>query len=183
MRWIKYRSFLLAGLFCLFSCDLDMPEEVYDNPLDLDINAAQGINLPALIFNPSEVTTTSGSNVTIQVFALEVNEVAGVHIQVQYSKNKLSVNSVSPGEFLQEGAQDPIFWYDNDAISGLLDIYCTYLGDDTNVSGTGPVAYIIFAATAPGQGFLEYTSECELVDKDDVKIQLNGLGQGVVNAQ
>ena len=183
MRWIKYRSFLLAGLFCLFSCDLDMPEEVYDNPLDLDINAAQGINLPALIFNPSEVTTTSGSNVTIQVFALEVNEVAGVHIQVQYSKNKLSVSSVSPGEFLQEGAQDPIFWYDNDAISGLLDIYCTYLGDDTNVSGTGPVAYIIFAATAPGQGFLEYTSECELVDKDDVKIQLNGLGQGVVNAQ
>ena len=183
MRWIKYRSFLLAGLFCLFSCDLDMPEEVYDNPLDLDINAAQGINLPALIFNPSVTNTTSGSNVTIQVFALEVNEVAGVHIQVQYSKNKLSVNSVSPGEFLQEGAQDPIFWYDNDAISGLLDIYCTYLGDDTNVSGTGPVAYIIFAATAPGQGFLEYTSECELVDKDDVKIQLNGLGQGVVNAQ
>ena len=183
MRWIKYRSFLLAGLFCLFSCDLDMPEEVYDNPLDLDINAAQGITPPALIFNPSVTNTTSGSNVTIQVFALEVNEVAGVHIQVQYSKNKLSVNSVSPGEFLQEGAQDPIFWYDNDAISGLLDIYCTYLGDDTNVSGTGPVAYIIFAATAPGQGFLEYTSECELVDKDDVEIQLNGLGQGVVNAQ
>ena len=183
MRWIRYRSILPVALFCLFSCDLDMPEEVYDNPLDLDINAAQGINLPALIFNPSEVTTTSGSNVTIQVFALEVNEVAGVHIQVQYSKNKLSVSSVSPGEFLQEGAQDPIFWYDNDAISGLLDIYCTYLGDDTNVSGTGPVAYIIFAATAPGQGFLEYTSECELVDKDDVEIQLNGLGQGVVNAQ
>ena len=183
MRWIKYRSFLLVGLFCLFSCDLDMPEEVYDNPLDLDINLTQGISPPALIFNPSVTNTTSGSNVTIQVFALEVNEVAGVHIQVQYSKNKLSVSSVSPGEFLQEGAQDPIFWYDNDAISGLLDIYCTYLGDDTNVSGTGPVAYIIFAATAPGQGFLEYTSECELVDKDDVKIQLNGLGQGVVNAQ
>ena len=183
MRWIKYRSFLLIGLFCLFSCDLDMPEEVYDNPLDLDINATQGISPPALIFNPSVTNTTSGSNVSIQVFALEVNEVAGVHIQVQYSKNKLSVNSVSPGEFLQEGAQDPIFWYDNDAISGLLDIYCTYLGDDTNVSGTGPVAYIIFAATAPGQGFLEYTSKCELVDKDDVKIQLNGLGQGVVNAQ
>ena len=183
MGWIKYRSFLLIGLFCLFSCDLDMPEEVYDNPLDLDINATQGISPPALIFNPSVTNTTSGSNVTIQVFALEVNEVAGVHIQVQYSKNKLSVSSVSPGEFLQEGAQDPIFWYDNDAISGLLDIYCTYLGDDTNVSGTGPVAYIIFAATAPGQGFLEYTSECELVDKDDVKIQLNGLGQGVVNAQ
>ena len=183
MRWIKYRSFLLAGLFCLFSCDLDMPEEVYDNPLDLDINAAQGISPPALIFNPSVTNTTSGSNVTIQVFALEVNEVAGVHIQVQYSKNKLSVSSVSPGEFLQEGAQDPIFWYDNDAISGLLDIYCTYLGDDTNVSGTGPVAYIIFTTTAPGQGFLQYTSECELVDKDDVEIQLNGLGQGVVNAQ
>ncbi|SVC07993.1 uncharacterized protein METZ01_LOCUS260847, partial [marine metagenome] len=29
-----------------------MPEEVYDNPLDLDINAAQGISPPALIFNP-----------------------------------------------------------------------------------------------------------------------------------
>lgn len=183
MRWIKYRSFLLAGLFCLFSCDLDMPEEAYDNPLDLDINLTQGISPPALIFNPSVTNTTSGSNVTIQVFALEVNEVAGVHIQVQYSKNKLSVSSVSPGEFLQEGAQDPIFWYDNDAISGLLDIYCTYLGDDTNVSGTGPVAYIIFTTTAPGQGFLQYTNECELVDKDDVEIQLNGLGQGVVNAQ
>ena len=183
MRWIKYRSFLLVGLFCLFSCDLDMPEEVYDNPLDLDINAAQGISPPALIFNPSITNTTSGSNVTIQVFALEVNEVAGVHIQVQYSKNKLSVTNVSPGEFLQEGAQDPLFFYDNDPLTGLLDIYCTYLGDDTNVSGTGPVAYIIFSTTAPGEGILQYTNQSELVDTDDVKIQLNGLGQGVVNAQ
>ena len=116
MRWIKYRSFLLVGLLCLFSCDLDMPEEVYDNPLDLDFNASQGISPPALIFNPSNVTTTSGSNITIQVFALEVNEVAGVHIQVQYSKNKLSVSNVSPGEFLQEGAQDPLFFYDNDPL-------------------------------------------------------------------
>ena len=91
MRWIKYRSFLLVGLFCLFSCDLDMPEEVYDNPLDLDINAAQGITPPALIFNPSNVTTTSGSNVTIQVFALEVNEVAGVHIQVPVSYTHLTL--------------------------------------------------------------------------------------------
>ena len=183
MRWNKYRSFLLAGLLCLFSCDLNMPEEVYDNPLDLDINSAQGISPPALIFNPSNVTTTSGSNVTIQVFALEVNEVAGVHIQVQYSKNKLSVTNVSPGEFLQEGAQDPLFFYDNDPLTGLLDIYCTYLGDDTNVSGTGPVAYIIFTTIAPGEGILQYTNQSELVDTDDVKIQLNGLGQGVVNAQ
>ena len=56
-------------------------------------------------------------------------------------------------------------------------------GDMDIISGTGPVAYIIFTATAPGQGILEYTSECELVDKDDVEIQLNGLGQGVVNVE
>jgi len=167
-------------LFLLFiGCDI--PEEIYDNPLDLDLNAEKGITPPALVFNPNEISANSGSNVTIQVFALEVNNVAGSHIQVSYDKNKLSLASVTLGE-LFNAAQDPLFFYENNPTSGVLDIYTSFLGDDTSVSGTGTLAYLVFSATAPGITNLQITSISELVDPDDNPIQLNGLGQGVVNA-
>jgi hypothetical protein len=171
--------FTVLSLF-LLSCDI--PEEVYDNPLDLQTNQEQGITPPALVFAPNNIVIPVGSNVSVEVYALEVNNVAGSHIQVNYDRNKLSLTSVSIGTFFASG-DDPIFFYENDESSGTIDIYTSYLGTATSVSGTGTLAYLVFSATAPGQSVLSYSTACELVDPDDNPIILNGLGEGVVNAE
>ncbi len=77
MRWIKAQSLLL--LFLLLGCRIEVHEATYDNPFDLDANKEKGIIPPALIFSPSRVKTTVGGSATMDIFALEVSGVGGVH--------------------------------------------------------------------------------------------------------
>jgi hypothetical protein len=181
-RFFPVRMTTVFTILSLFLLSCDIPEETYDNPLDLQTNQEQGITPPALVFAPNAITTTVGSSISIEVYALEVNNVAGSHIQVSYDKNKLSLTSVSMGTFFASG-DDPIFFYENDESTGIIDIYTSYLGTATSVSGTGTLAYLVFSATAPGQSVLSYSTACELVDPDDNPITLSGLGEGVVNAE
>ena len=41
-------------LFLLMACE-KVPEEVYDNPLDLEVVEEKGIETPALMFFPDEI--------------------------------------------------------------------------------------------------------------------------------
>lgn len=171
---------MTVGVF-LFLVSCEIPTEEYSNPLDLEYAEEQGIETPALIFNPSELNVNVGSSVSVQVYAMEVDDMAGAHVQVSYDKNKLSLNSVSIGTFF-DGTRDPIFITDNNASTGTIDIYTSFL-DSVSVSGTGNLAYLVFSATSPGESMLQYTSECELVDPDDNSIEIKGFGVGVVDAQ
>ena len=64
-----------------------------------------------------------------------------------------------------------------------LDIYYSVLGDSEKLSGSGFIAYIIFNINAPGQTTVQITNATKIVDKDNQEIQLNGLGNVVINAQ
>ena len=87
LKRITFLSILLV-----LGCDI--PDQVYNDPLDLDYNASKGILPPTLIFTPDQVNTSSGSNTTVQVHALEVSDVAGAHIQIKYDQTKINVSSV-----------------------------------------------------------------------------------------
>ena len=173
---------ITAFLF-LFLIACDIPEEIYENPLDIEANAENGINPPALVFTPSNISTSTGSNVSLKIFALEVDSLAGSFIRINYDQNKLAVNSVSIGDLLKEGGQNPIFFFEDNSASGFVDIYTSFLGDTESVSGTGPLAFIVFNIQAPGESTVSYNSESELVNKNDIPILLNGLGEVVINAQ
>ena len=171
MRWIKL---ILAVLFLgLLACEI--PEVLYDNPLDTDNNSP-----PSLVFYPDRVETTVGGSAAINFYVLEVTGVAGIHAQIQYDNAKLLVSSVSPGTFFS-GTQAPIFVYEDN--NGVLDIYTFYMGSDGSVDGTGDVALVVFNTRIPGESQIQFTSESELLDPNDQPITINGLGQGVVNAQ
>ena len=179
MRWIK--PLIIFFSLVLLSCELAEPE--LNNPLDIEYNSSKGITPPALIFSPDQVTVNSGANITLKVYALEVNEVAGAHVQIKYDQNKVQLSSVSQGDWLVDAGQNPVFFSENDAASGTLDIYYSVLGDSENLSGTGVVAYIIFNINAPGQSTVQITNATKIVDKDNQEIQLNGLGEAIINAQ
>ena len=179
MRWIKQYIILIS--FLLVSCEIVEPE--LNNPLDIEYNNSKGIITPALIFSPDEVSSNSGSNVTLKVNALEVSKVAGAHIQIKYDQNKLSVNSVSKGDWLINNGQNPVFFYEDDPLTGIINIYYSILADSEDLSGTGVVAFIVMNISAPGQTTVELTSTTKIVDKENQEIQLNGLGKALINAQ
>ena len=179
MRWIK--PFIITISFLLFSCEI--VEAELSNPLDVEYNNSKGITPPAFVFSPDEVSSNSGSNVTLKVNALEVSKVAGAHIQIKYDQNKLSVNSVSQGDWLIDAGQSPVFFYEDDPLTGMINIYYSILADSEDLSGTGVVAFIIFNISAPGQTTVQLTSTTKIVDKENQEIQLNGLGNAVINAQ
>ena len=176
---------LLLHLLLLLSlsCEVEVPTEVFDNPLDVEEAENKGILTPALVFFPDSVSVDAGGTVSLQVFALEVVNLGGAHIQISYDNTKLSFSSVSAGDFLN-GATQPLFVYEDDPSAGTLDIYTSFLGtDSTSVSGTGNLANLVISTTALGQAMLRYTTECELVDPDDNPIEIKGFGEGMIDAK
>ena len=83
-------------LFFILSCS--SPTDINDNPLDPEEAAEQGFSTPALVFFPAEVSTVLGGSFTLNVFAMEVDNITGSFIQISYDKTKLSLLSLNQGE-------------------------------------------------------------------------------------
>ncbi|MEE9167491.1 MAG: cohesin domain-containing protein [Candidatus Neomarinimicrobiota bacterium] len=179
MRWIKWA--LPAGVVLILSCEV--PTGEFENPLDIEAAEEEGILPPALVFFPDSISVNTGNSVSIRVFAMEVDSMTGAHIQLTYDNANLSLTSVKPGDFL-EGSGPPLFFYEDDPASGILDIHTIYLGTDSaSVSGTGSLANLVFGTTAQGESTLQYTQVCELVDQDGDVIEILGFGKGVIVAR
>lgn len=168
---------------CLIFFSCEIPTKVYDNPLDIEEAEEEGFETPALVFFPDEVSVNVGASVTLEVFAMEVENLAGSHIQLGYDKNKLQLLSLNPGN-LFAAASELIFLYEDDPTTGTIDIFTSFLGGDTvSVSGTGSLASLVMTTTTAGQSTVSYTTECQLADPDNNPIEIMGFGEGVVNAQ
>ena len=179
MRWTKI---LLTPIIIVFlGCELT--DGVFENPLDREVASSKGISPPALVFYPDVVTTTAGGSAAISVYALDISGVGMAEIAINYDQNKVSVGSVTKGEFFQGGNQ-PFFHYENDETSGLLTIYIGYLGPDENsVSGTGNITSIVFNTLSAGQSEVSISNSSKILDPDAKAITLNGYGKGTIDAQ
>ena len=166
----------LLILLLLMACDV--PTEEYNNPLDLEV----GMATPALVIFPNEVNVNIGETFTVSVYALDVQNVAGAYIKLDYDQNKLLLMTINPGTFFSD-LQDPIYFTETQN-SGTIELYTAFLGaDSSSVSGTGSFMSIVFSASASGVSSLTYSTDCELADPDDNPIDIKGFGFGVVNAQ
>ena len=160
----------------LMACDV--PTEDYNNPLDLEV----GMATPALVIFPNEVNVNIEETFTVNVYALDVENVAGAYIELDYNQNKLLLMTINPGTFFSD-LQDPIYFTETQN-SGTIELYTAFLGaDSSSVSGTGSFMSIVFSASASGVSSITYSPDCELVDPDDNPIEIKGFGFGVVNAQ
>ena len=179
MRWI---SVLVLGLLVL-SCELPVADEKYDNPLDEEASDETGIASPALLFFPDSSVINIGSSITIDIFAKGVDSLAGAFISLQYNPQLLSVLSINNGSFFADSSET-VFLVDHNSDTGDLTINTIYLGDTyPAVSGTGSLASIVFTSLAGGKSVLQFNSESEFVDPEDVAIEIAGFGRGVIDAQ
>tara|TARA_B100001179_G_C18277952_1_gene269734 strand:- start:44 stop:535 length:492 start_codon:yes stop_codon:yes gene_type:complete len=160
----------------------DVPTEEYANPLDEEASLEEGIETPALVFFPDEIDVNIGATFTVSIYALDVQNVAGAYIKLDYDQNKLLLMAINPGTFFSD-LQDPIYFTETEN-SGTIELYTAFLGaDSSSVSGTGSFMNIVFSASAGGVSSLIYSTDCELADPDDNPIEIKGFGFGVVNAQ
>ena len=160
----------------LMACDV--PTEDYNNPLDIE----EGMATPALVIFPNEVNVNIGETFTVSVYALDVENVAGAYIKLDYDQDKLSFLTIEEGTFFSD-LQNLIYFVDT-LNSGTIELYTAFLdADSTSVSGTGSFMSIVFSATVSGTSSLTYNTDCKLVDPDDVAIEIKSFGEGVVNAQ
>ncbi len=174
------KRLILLILILLLSCEV--PTEVYENPLDEEASLEEGIETPALVFFPDEININTGETFTVSVYALDVENVAGAYINLDYDQNKLLLMAINPGTFFSD-LQDPLYFTETEN-SGTIELYTIFLGaDSSSVSGTGSFMSIVFSASASGTSSLTYSTDCELADPDDNPIEIKGFGFGVVNAQ
>jgi len=167
-------------LLLLMACE-KVPEEVYDNPLDLEVYEEKGIETPALMFFPDEININTNEFFTVSVYALDVQNVAGAYININYDQDKLLLIAINPGTFFSD-LQDPLYFSETQN-SGKIELYTVFFGaDSSSVSGTGSFFNIMFAASESGVSSLTYSTNCELVNPNDNQIEIKGFGEGLVNA-
>ena len=180
MTFYRYIPITLL-LFFLLSCST--PTKFNGNPLDPEEAAEQGFSTPALVFFPAEVSTVLGGSFTLNVFAMEVDNITGSFIQISYDKTKLSLLSLNQGDFYAV-TSELWFYYDDDAEAGLIDIYSGFLGvDSASVSGTGQLASLVFTTLVGGESTVSFTTESKFADPQNNPIEILGFGECVVDAQ
>ena len=183
MKQILYLVTTCTILFTSCTNDVAGTSDVFTNPLDPVTAEETGFETPAVVFFPATATTSVGGGVTLDIHAMEVDSIAGSHIQVSYNKAKLTLLSLSQGSFY-DGAPEMLFYYEDDTNVGLIDIYSGFLGvDSASVSGTGQLASMVFTTISAGVSTVSFTVLSEFVDPQDNPIEIMGYGVSEVVAE
>ena len=183
MKQILYLVTTCTILFTSCTNDVAGTSDVFTNPLDPVTAEETGFETPAVVFFPATATTSVGGGVTLDIHAMEVDSIAGSHIQVSYNKAKLTLLSLSQGSFY-DGAPEMLFYYEDDTNVGLIDIYSGFLGvDSASVSGTGQLASMVFTTISAGVSTVSFTVLSEFVDPLDNPIEILGYGTSEVVAE
>ena len=183
MKQILYLVITCTILFTSCTNDVAGTSDVFTNPLDPVTAEETGFETPAVVFFPATATTSVGGGVTLDIHAMEVDSIAGSHIQVSYNKAKLTLLSLSQGSFY-DGAPEMLFYYEDDTNVGLIDIYSGFLGvDSAYVSGTGQLASMVFTTISAGVSTVSFTVLSEFVDPQDNPIEILGYGTSEVVAE
>ena len=180
MTFYRYIPITLL-LFFLLSCST--PTKFNGNPLDPEEASEQGFLTPALVFFPAAVNAVLGGSFTLDVYAMEVVNNAGSYIHISYDKTKLSLLSLNQGDFYA-AAPEMLFYYEDDADAGQIDIYLGFLGvDSASVSGTGQLASLVFTTLVGGQSTISFTTGSRFADPQNNPIEILGFGDCGVDAK
>ena len=175
---LNYSLSIILSLMIL-SCTI--PEDAFENPLDLEANAAKGIYPPALVFSPDSFNIKSGELIVFDLYALAVDSVAGAQIEIDYFASSLDLISYEQGDFFKSNAA-PIFIVEDK--NGKLFIYVTFMGPEkTNISGTGNIATITFISKIQGSTVISVNKSTLLLNQNAKEITINGFGRSIINVK
>ena len=157
------------------SCDdSDYP---MDNWVDIPL---QTMEPPAVFFNPHEINVTVGDTFAINLYALEVENVAGIQLRIQYLRENLDFLDMDVGELFIDGYDTLFFWDSTEA--AYLDVYSFYLASEyTYSSGTASIATAHFRARDSGESDLIYLRpQTRMVTPDNQPIIIKSYGKASI---
>ena len=162
-------------IFTLTCADSDYP---MDNWIDVPL---QELEPPAVFFNPHEINVSVGDTFAVNLYVLQVDNVAGVHLRVQYLRQSLQFLDMEVGELFID-AFDTLFFWDSTEAS-YLDVYSFYLADEsTYSSGTRSIATAYFRAKNSLDSELIYLRpETRMVTPDNEPITIKSYGKATIN--
>ena len=164
-------------IFILSCTDSDYP---MDNWIDVPL---QELEPPAVFFNPHEINVSVDSIFSVNLYVLQVDNVAGVHLRLQYVDEKLQFldSLMEVGELFID-AYKPLFFWDSTDV--YLDVYSLYLATDeyTYSSGTASIATAYFRARDLGDSDLIYLRpQTRMVTPDNQPITIKSYGKAIIN--
>ena len=138
-RLLLWFTGTIITIFTISCADSDYP---MDNWIDVPL---QEMEPPAVFFNPHEINVSVGDTFAINLYVLQVDSVAGIHLRVQYLREHLQFLDMEVGELFID-AYDTLFFWDSTEAS-YLDVYSFYLANEyTYSSGTASFATAYFKA-------------------------------------
>ena len=138
-RLLLWFTGTINTIFTISCADSDYP---MDNWIDVPL---QEMEPPAVFFNPHDINVSAGDTFAINLYVLQVDSVAGIHLRVQYLRQNLQFLDMEVGELFID-AYDTLFLWDSTEASH-LDVYSFYLADEyTYSSGTASIATAYFRA-------------------------------------
>ena len=149
-----------------------------DNWIDVPL---QEMEAPAVFFNPHEINVSVGETFAIDLYVLQVENVAGVHLKVHYMRESLQFLDMEVGELFIDAYDTLFFW---ESTASYLDVYSLYLATDeyTYSSGTASIATAYFRARDPGGSDLIYLRpQTRMVTPDNEPITIKSYGKATIN--
>ena len=148
--------------------------------VNFNVNAVLG---PSLLFYPRKHEAFSGEKVTFQIMAEEVIGLSGAEFLVNYDPTRVQIESVTQGEFFQNGTQS-IFHIDHNTTQGSFFILTAILDAETpSVDGTGVLAEVIVELLQRGTANLSFGSTNKFRDPDNIEIAIREKIGGIVIAK
>ena len=173
-RLLLWFTGTIITIFTISCADSDYP---MDNWIDVPL---QEMEPPAVFFNPHEINVSVGDTFAINLYVLQVDNVAGVHLRVQYLRQSLQFLDMEVGELFID-AFDTLFFWDSTEAS-YLDVYSFYLADEsTYSSGTRSIATAYFRAKNSLDSELIYLRPAtRMVTPDNQPITINSYGKATI---
>lgn len=160
----------------LLSCET--PDYVLNNDVDEYI---QDLEAPALFFHPVKAEVSLNDTAFVQIYGLDIDSAAGMHLQVQYDWGSVSLDTVLADDFFAASDDTLLFFDDND---GTVNIFLFFLPNEVNsISGTNALCVLVFTTLSLGESELKFGSDTKVVNPRNEKIQISEFGKGSIDVQ
>ena len=152
--------------------------EPQPDSVSFTINAVTG---PALRMYHFHTTASVDDQITLDIYAEEVSNIAGAEIIIDFDPSMVRVDGWNIGTFMETAGEDPLSFteIDNNSGEAILDIGVMGATPD-DVSGTGIIASLEITLLAAGQTELTFNNQSTLRDNDNNEVDILEMVKGII---
>lgn len=152
--------------------------EPQPDSVSFSINAVAG---PALRFYHMQTRAQVNDQITLDIYAEEVSNIAGAEIIVDFDPTMVRVDGWNIGQFMETAGVDPLSFTDIDNPGGEARLDIGVMGVSPEyVYGTGIIASLQLTLLATGQTELTFNNQTAFRDRDNNEVDIVETVKGII---